>query len=25
MLGQNKSDPTSLQEALKFVNKIRVN
>ena len=24
MLGQNKSDPTSLQEALKFVNKIRV-
>ena len=25
MLGQNKSDPTSLQEALNFVNKIRVN
>ena len=23
MLGQNKSDPTSLQEALKFLNKIR--
>tara|TARA_Y100000590_G_scaffold159336_1_gene182792 strand:+ start:1056 stop:2042 length:987 start_codon:yes stop_codon:yes gene_type:complete len=25
MLGHNKSDPTSLQEALKFINKIRVN
>lgn len=25
MLGQNKSDPASLQEALNFVNKIRVN
>jgi len=24
MLGQNKSDPTSLQEALKFINKTRV-
>jgi len=25
MLGQNKSDPNSLQEALSFLNRIRAN